>query len=89
MRCPFVYGNGKKCNGHIDQLEINKADISIGLNEKGEILGVSIKSRYHVHLYCSERGNHAGYIRPHSDKMKVFYQDLPEEMRNKLECRGN
>jgi hypothetical protein len=35
--------------------------------------------RSHYHLYCSEKGNHAGYGR--EDAVKRYYQDLPPTLR--------
>jgi len=33
--------------------------------------------RSHYHLWCSEKGNHAGYGRGDSERMKFYYGDLP------------
>src|SRR5262249_28061437 len=31
----------------------------------------------HFHLFCSEKGNHAGYPARDSDKMKFYFDQLP------------
>ena len=30
---------------------------------------------------CSEKGNHAGYARPDSERMKFYWDKLPEELK--------
>lgn len=78
--CPFVYANGKRCNGHIASVEVYKADVVWKAGPDGNwSLEVGIpESRYH--LVCSEKGNHFDDVRPHDEQMKMFYGDLPEEL---------
>jgi len=40
--------------------------------------------RSHYHVLCSEKGNHAGYGREDSLKLKFYYSDLPEELQAAL-----
>ncbi len=37
--------------------------------------------RSHYHLFCSERGNHAGYKKTDDERMKFSYDRLPDEVR--------
>ena len=82
--CPFVYANGKKCTGHVDRIEAYKADI-IWSPDKDGIWGCSIgEPRSHYHVFCSEKGNHAGYGREDAPKLKFYYSDLPKELKAAL-----
>jgi hypothetical protein len=38
------------------------------------------RPRSHFHLFCSEKGNHAGYPRRDSDQMKFYGDQLPDEL---------
>jgi len=80
--CPFVYAKGKRCTGHVVEVRVFKADVSWSLNKNtGEWEGPHIgQLRSHCHLYCSEKGNHAGFDRPDSEQMKFFPDQLPEEL---------
>lgn len=84
MKCPFVYANGKNCQGYINNLELPKADVSVILNDIGDIQGIFVSPRYHVHLHCSLKGNHAGHSRSCPDSMKVWFGDLPKAIQGKL-----
>jgi hypothetical protein len=85
MPCPFVYANGKKCGGYIKQVEFIKCGVVFTLNQNGDIISVGVETpRYHVHLYCSEKEGHGG-IRGHSEQMKVWYDDLPKELVEKID----
>src|SRR5262249_43367634 len=76
VSCPFVYAKGKRCTGHIVGIEAFKADI--GWSFRDGVWSFSVdRPRSHYHLYCSEKGNHAGYGRADSDQMKFFYNKLP------------
>jgi hypothetical protein len=77
--CPFVYAKGKKCTGHIWRIEAFKVDISWSRADDGKWSFAVGEPRPHYHLYCSEKGNHAGYGR--EDAMKRYYQDLPPTLR--------
>ncbi|MCK4377686.1 MAG: hypothetical protein KAV97_05695 [Actinomycetia bacterium] len=86
MKCPFIYANGKQCNGYIHQIEIIKTDICITLDNDNNIEGFDFyPSRYHVHLYCSEKGDHSGAMRQHDERMKIWYSDLPDSIIENIE----
>src|SRR5258708_31126382 len=78
--CPFVYAKGRKCTGHIWRIEVFKVDISWSRADDGKWSFAVGEPRSHYHLYCSEKGNHAGYGR--EDAVKSYYPDLPPTMRN-------
>jgi hypothetical protein len=75
--CPFVYADGKPCPGHIVRIEGYKADVAWRLDEKGDWC-LDVDPRSHYHLFCSEKGNHAGYRKLDDPRMKGFYHQLPE-----------
>jgi hypothetical protein len=77
--CPFVYANGKRCAGHIVRVEAYKADLSWVLGDDGVWHFSYDWPRSHYHLFCSAKGNHVGFGRPDSEKMKVRF--LPDELR--------
>jgi hypothetical protein len=77
--CPFFYANGRRCTGHVVRFEAYKADVDWTLDEKG-VWRFSFGPRSHYHLFCSEKGNHAGSLRPDNQQMKFYWQDLPEEL---------
>jgi hypothetical protein len=79
--CPFA--NGKKCTGHVDRIEAYKADIMWSPNEDGT-WKAHIEPRSHYHVFCSAKGNHAGYGREDSPKLKFYYRDLPKELQAAL-----
>ena len=85
MKCPFVYANGKNCKGYVESLKIVKPNVIVTLNENGKVIGISIEPKYHVHLKCSEKDNHAGCMSPDSEQMKIWYNDLPEDLRKQIE----
>lgn len=88
MQCPFVYSTGKRCKGYIKSLELIKVNLHIELSEDDKVTSISFNPpRYHVHLYCSEKGNHAGTMRPHSEQLKVWWNDLPKEIKEQIESR--
>lgn len=76
--CPFVYANGKRCTGHVTHVEAYKADISWSLQPDGTWKFGWNEPRSHFHLFCSEKGNHAGYGRPDAGQMKLYWDQLPE-----------
>ena len=87
MKCPFVYSNEKRCSGYVSELKIIKAKVVVSLTEENKVRGLYFDTPYHVHLYCSGKENHAGYMRQDSGQMKVWYSDLPEEIRRQIERR--
>jgi hypothetical protein len=82
--CPFVYARGKSCTGHIVRVEAYKADLLWTFKDGRWSFRFS-EPRSHFHLFCSEKGNHAGYPRRDSDQLKFYWQHLPEELREVLE----
>ncbi len=85
MKCPFTYSDGRHCDGYITEIKIIKANLTVNLTVDNEISKTDIDTRYHVHLHCSEKGNHAGYMRQDPEQMKVWWSDLPREVRKQLE----
>lgn len=73
--CPFVYARGRKCTGHINKIEAYKADIAWERRDDGS-WSFSFEPRSHYHLFCSEKGNHAGYLK--DDALKFYPGDLPQ-----------
>lgn len=82
--CPFVYAKGRKCKGHIVRIEAFKADLQWTLGDDGTWSFNIGQPRSHYHLYCSEKGNHAGYSRPDAEAMKFYYDKLPQALRAML-----
>jgi hypothetical protein len=54
-----------------------KADLAWHRSDEGKWTFSVGEPRTHYHLYCSEKGNHAGFNKPDSEKMKFYYRDLP------------
>lgn len=79
--CPFIYANGKKCGGHVVKVEAYKADLSWDRQEDGTWKFGWDQPRSHYHLFCSVKGNHAGYDRPDDPRMKLYFDELPEDLR--------
>jgi len=82
--CPFVYANGKRCTGRIIRIEVYKADVDWQEGSQGH-WEVRWSPRSHYHLFCSERGNHAGYKKQDDDRMKFYYDELPSEIQSILQ----
>lgn len=78
--CPFIYSTGKCCAGQIVRIEAYKADITWEL-VKDSGWEVYFSPRSHYHLFCSEKGNHSGSLRPDSPQMKFHWRELPDEVR--------
>lgn len=57
--CPFIYSNGRECAGHIVRIEAHKVDIDWQATKEGG-WDFAFPPRSHYHLFCSEKGNHAG-----------------------------
>ena len=81
--CPFVYSTGKACAGHIVRMEAYKAELVWELGNDGR-WEFHFEPRSHYHLFCSEKGNHAGSLRPDSPQMKFHGRQLPPELRELL-----
>lgn len=84
MKCPFVYSNGKECDGYVKELKIIKANIRIYLTQDNRVTDINFYTPYHVHLYCSKKGNHAGYRRLDPPEMKIWFNELPEEIQEQI-----
>ena len=80
IACPFVYANGKRCTGHIVRIEGYKADLEWSLGADGQWSFSISRLRSHWHLFCSEKGNHAGTKRADDSRMKFYYDQLPHEI---------
>jgi len=85
--CPFRYADGKRCTGHIIRIEVFKADVAWEEGTDGE-WHVTWDPRSHYHLFCSEKGNHAGYKKRDDYRMKFFWCELPEEVQEMLDSMG-
>lgn len=85
--CPFVYASGKRCSGHITRVEAYKADVVWELSPGGQ-WEFGWDPRSHYHLFCSEKGNHAGYKRQDNEQMKCYADQLPVEIQAMLERTG-
>jgi hypothetical protein len=84
--CPFVYADGRRCNGYVARVEAYKADVTWDL-AAGRI--DVARPRSHYHLFCTEKGNHAGTRR--QDALKYYPDQLPEPLlraMDALESRG-
>ncbi|MDP9237613.1 MAG: hypothetical protein M3P30_09505 [Chloroflexota bacterium] len=80
LPCPFVYAKGAECTGRIIAVEAYEADIEWRERAEGE-WSFEWQPRSHYHLFCSERGNHAGYKKTDDERMKFSYERLPDEVR--------
>ena len=85
--CPFVYADGRKCKGHIIKVEAYKADLEWEFEKlyqrkwSGATLWkFSFGPRSHYHLFCSEKGNHAGPGR--EDRLKYRFSELPKKIKD-------
>lgn len=87
IRCPHIYASGKRCTGHIVSVEAYKADLSWTLQDDGSWVFGAGEPRSHYHLFCSEKGNHAGSRRNDSEKMKFYLSDLPAELRAVVDAK--
>jgi len=85
--CPFVYSTGMPCSGHIDRIETYKADAGWILQDDGT-WSFYLFPQTHYHLFCSEKGNHAGYLRPDSDQLKYWPNELAGELAEVVEGPG-
>ena len=84
--CPFVYANGKICTGHITRFEMYHARMRWENNEDDWVF--SFQEGTHYHLYCSEKGNHAGFKKGDDYRMKFWYDQLPDEIQSLIERTG-
>jgi hypothetical protein len=77
LPCPFVYAKGRKCKGNIIRVEAYRADLTWTLKQDGS-WRFDWQPGTHFHMFCSEKGNHSGYIVPDSEQMKSW--TLPPEI---------
>lgn len=77
--CPFVYADGRRCTGHVVRIEAYKADLVWQADEEGR-WRFDFQPRSHYHLYCSLKGNHAGFKRQDPFDMKDWLDRLPEAL---------
>jgi hypothetical protein len=82
IACPFMYAKGKRCSGHIVRVAAFKADLEWTQKPDGSWKLSVGEPRSHYHLYCSEKGNHAGIIG--EDALKFSYTQLPEVLRKAI-----
>ena len=82
--CPFVYANGRCCTGHVVRIEAYKADIAWTVDAEG-LWSFDCRPRSHYHVFCSEKGNHAGFRRQDPAALKFWFDTLPTPIRQILE----
>jgi ribosomal protein L24E len=75
IACPFVYANGRVCKGHVDRVEVYKAKMTWSSDADGT-WSFDFRHDSHYHLFCSEKGNHAGSRRQDPKKMKFWLDEL-------------
>ena len=79
--CPFVYADGRHCEGHVVRVEVYKADDAWAFDEsKG--WSFEFFPRSHFHVFCSEKGNHSGNRRRDDARLKFYFDDLPEPLQH-------
>lgn len=86
--CPFVYADGHSCPGRIVRIEAYKADLIWEQGPDGQ-WRFGFSPRSHYHLFCSEKGNHAGYRRMDDQQMKLHWRELPPEIDALFEATGS
>ena len=82
--CPFVYANGRACPGHVVRIELYKADLTWDADAASR-WRFGFRQRSHYHLFCSEKGNHAGVRRRDPTAMKFWLDQLPGPIRRIIE----
>ncbi len=82
IACPFLYDNGEQCTGHIVRIEVYKVDIAFSADDNGDWMpSFTSEPRSHFHMVCSEKGYHAGSMRPDDSPLKFYFDELPEKIR--------
>ena len=76
--CPYVYPKGERCPGHIVRVEAFNADLSWAVDDSGRWTFNHSQPRSHYHLFCSEKGNHAGDRHP--EQMKCYLSGIPDDL---------
>ena len=69
--CPFVYSTGKRCTGHVAKVEAYKADLEWSFDTGNGWTFSAGEPRSHYHVFCSEKGNHAGVTREDALKLSI------------------
>jgi transposase len=77
--CPFVYANGRVCSGHVVRFEAYNADLAWSTDAEGA-WNFTFRPRSHFHVFCSEKGNHAGFRRQDPNTLKFWFDTLPDEI---------
>lgn len=85
--CPYIYANGRVCTGHVTCIEAYKADVTWAFDKEGK-WQFGFQARSHFHLFCSEKGNHAGFRKRDSDGMKFRFDQLPEPLQQIIDRTG-
>ena len=78
--CPFTYASDKRCDGHVVKIEGYKADLEWEFGDDGRWHFSWEEPRSHFHLFCSKRGNHAGIRGADDERMKLFSNELSEDL---------
>ena len=73
---------GGRCPGDIVKVECRKADLEWKMGADGRWSFRWNRRRSHIHLFCSEEGNHTGGAP--EDPLKFYYDELPEQLRRVL-----
>jgi hypothetical protein len=84
IACPFVYANGRACTGHVVRVEAYKADLTWSADAEGT-WSFDFRPRSHYHVFCSEKGNHAGFRRQDPNALKFWFDTLPAPIQRILE----
>lgn len=85
IRCPYRSQDGRRCLGHVVRVELCKAEVS-WRRHRDENWKFVIHAPYSTYrVYCSEKGNHGGYTRPDSEKLKFYFEELPAALRVVIE----
>lgn len=84
IACPFVYANGRACTGHVVRVEVYKADLAWIAEAEGS-WSFDFRPRSHYHVFCSEKGNHAGFRRQDPTSLKFWFDTLPAPIQGLVE----
>lgn len=84
LDCPFVYANGKRCKGKIVRVKVWHCTVEWDVVDDEVIIDPGT----HVHLYCSEKGDHAGWARKPKWPMRSWAHELPDYIKEELRKRG-
>jgi len=66
------------------RVEAYKADVTWSVDKDGH-WDFDFHPRSHYHVFCSEKGNHAGFRRQDAEGLKFWFNTLPEPIRQILE----